>query len=196
MPAVIQEAAAGNRHRLAAVIELIESCQEMGEALNPETAVAILAMSEAELEQEAEKTARALPPGVMLPKASSEDIRDVHALIAAARILWDVAVCIQMRTNPGRRLRQVLKARDLVMEEIVKPILLSMAPGDRSASLEQATSWQYTLWGPDHLQMMHEILDSVIAGKPPKKQLRVAAEYMKTRLVPTANLDRMNNSSD
>lgn len=190
-----QTAAEGNRHRLAAAIELIESCQEMGERLDPETAMAVLVQSELELAREAERTSRSLPPGVKLPPATLEDIRDLHALIAAARILWDVAACIQLRTNPGRRLRLVLKARDLVFQEIVQPILLSMPPGERTPALEQATSWQYTLWGPDHIRMMNDVLDRAISGKPPTKQVKEAAQYLKLRFIPTPDLDRMRQSS-
>lgn len=186
--AVVQEAAAGYRHRLAAVIELIEAVHEMGEPLDPQTGIDILAQANADLEKEVERLSKL---GVTQRCATPEDFRDAHAVIAATRILWDLVGTMQLRKQPSRLMRMVLKARNLLYDEVLKPLMLSMPKDARTEPLRNATEWFYTLWSPEHLALLHQVLESTIAGKPAKKETREAARYLQAQFIGTLDLDRI-----
>lgn len=185
---MIREAAEGNRYRLAAVIELIEACQEMGEQLDPQVAIDVLAETEAQLAKEAENAFKGVANP---PTATPEDFRDAHAVIAATRILWDLAGTMELRKQPSRHLRKIRQARDLLYQEVLKPLLLILPQSERTQPLRNATEWFYTLWSPEHLELLHKVLETVVAGRPPKKEVREAARYLETQFVGTVDLDRI-----
>jgi hypothetical protein len=185
---VISDMSEGHRYRLAAALELIEACQVMGERLDPQVAIDVLAEAEAQLAREAERLSR---QGITLPQATPEDFRDAHAVIAAVRILHDLVGAMQLRRQPSRHLRLITKARDILYQDVLLPLLLTMPQGERTLPLRNATEWFYTLWSPEHLELLHMVLETVIAGRPPKKQVREAARFIQTQFIGTVDLDRI-----
>lgn len=180
----------GRELRLAPVIELIEACMEMGERLDPDTAIAVLDDIERKLAAEQEKVVAGLSRGSKPPTAQPEDYRDAGALIMAARILMDVSTCMQMRKQPGRLLRLVLKARDQILEDVVKPMLLGMTPENGKTIMEHAGGLHYTLWHDGHREALTRVLESAAKGGCIRKETREGARYFLDMLVPATERDR------
>lgn len=160
-------------HSLLPLIDVIDSCLEMGEALDVKTLTGIIAQCE-DAWDEAAAAASYLPP-----EPTAEDLRDLAALIGATRLLGTIGAAMDSRRRGNRLARLVMQAAEKVAKEAVHPTLLAAARKHRAQLVVRALTWDYTLWGPEHKALLASVLAEVATGTETEQTRAGAAELLR-----------------
>lgn len=159
--------------RLAALFEILETCEAFGDRIDLDVMVGVLT-----------EAVTTIGEGPLVPRpVGDEERRMMCAIGTLLKAFSDMASLLAEKVGPGRTQRDLLQLRNACWE-VLAPRLSRLTTEERAALLAESVKWGYSIWAPDHQHYLLRILERARDGRHMTKDLREVAGLLHDHLNP------------